>query len=113
MKGLREVQSALRQVNKAVSKDLREELKRAGEPVAASARAKLSRYQGASTNVRVHPLGKGVFVRQNARKVTGLRGDFGAVQMRHVFIPALDENQGRVLSEVEDALDRFADRAGF
>jgi hypothetical protein len=54
-----------------------------------------------------------VFVRQQARKVTGLRGDFGAVQMRNAFEPALDENAHRIGRDVEDALDRWINSAGF
>jgi hypothetical protein len=111
--GLKELQRALRQVDKSLGADFKNELKKAGEPVARSAAAKLARYQGASTNVRVHALGKGVFVRQQARKVTGLRGDFGAVQMRNAFEPALDENQHRIVSDVEDALGRWINSAGF
>jgi hypothetical protein len=113
VKGLREVQRALRKVDKSLGNDFREELKKAGEPVAASAAAKLARWQGASTNVKVHALGKGVFVRQQKRKVTGLRGDFGALQMRSAFIPALMENEAGIEREVEEALDRFINRAGF
>lgn len=113
VKGLREVQRALRQVDKQLGNDFREELKKAGEPVAASARAKLTQWQGASTNVKVHALGKGVFVRQQAKKVTGNRGDFGSLQMRKAFIPALVENEDRIEKDVEDALDRFVDKAGF
>ena len=113
VKGLREVQRALRQVDKSLGNDLKDELKKAGEPVARSASSKLSRWRGASTNVKVHALGKGVFVRQQARKVTGLRGDFGGLQMREAFIPALMENQDRIGRDVEDALDRWISRAGF
>jgi hypothetical protein len=111
--GLKELQRALRQVDKSLGADFKNELKKAGEPVARSAASKLDRYQGASTNVRVHALGKGVFVRQQARKVTGLRGDFGAVQMRNAFEPALDENAHRIGRDVEDALDRWINSAGF
>jgi hypothetical protein len=84
-----------------------------GEPVARSAASKLARWRGASTAVRVHPLQKGVFVRQQAKKVTGLRGDFGALQMRDAFEPALDENQHRIVQDLDDAIDRFINHAGF
>lgn len=108
---MKELQRALRQVDKSLERDLKDELKKAGEPVARSAASKLARWRGASTDVRVHPLGKGVFVRQQARKVTGLRGDFGALQMRDAFIPALDENQHRIVADIEDALDRWIRQA--
>lgn len=113
VRGLRETVSAFRQFDRALGKSLRDELKKAAEPVAASARQKVTRWQGASTKIAPRASGASVFVRQNARKVTGRRGDFGALQMRRAFIPALEENQEKVLSGVEEALDRFADQAGF
>jgi hypothetical protein len=113
VKGLREVQRAFRQVDKSLGQDFKNELKKAGEPVARSAAAKLTRWQGASTNVKVHVLGKGVFVRQQKRKVTGLRGDFGKLQMQQAFIPALMENEDGIGRDVEQALDRFVRQAGF
>jgi hypothetical protein len=113
VKGLREVQRAFRQVDKSLGQEFRDELKKAGEPVARSAAAKLTRWTGASTNVKTHVLGKGVYVRQQKRKVTGLRGDFGALQMRSAFIPALMENEQGIYRDVEQALDRFARKAGF
>jgi hypothetical protein len=111
--GLKELQRALRQVDKSLGADFKNELKKVGEPVARSAASKLTRWRGASTKVRVHPLGKGVFVRQQARKVTGLRGDFGELQMRDAFEPALDENQHRIVQDLDDAIDRFINHAGF
>lgn len=113
VRGLRETVSAFRKYDRALGTELRNELKKAAEPVAASARSKVTRWQGASTKIAPRASGASVFVRQNARKVTGRRGDFGALQMRRAFIPALQENEEKVLSEVEDALDRFASSAGF
>jgi len=106
--GVRETVSALRKVSRAAPRIVTDELKAAAEPVAVSARAKISRYPGAKTgsiNPRVAGAGN-VFVTQGARKVTGLRGDFGALQMRRLS-EALDENEAEVRSGVEKALDRI------
>jgi hypothetical protein len=54
-----------------------------------------------------------VYVRQQKRKVTGLRGDFGKLQMQQAFIPALMENEDGIGRDVEQALDRFVRQAGF
>ena len=113
IKGLREVQRALRQVDRQLAKDFKNELKQAGEPVARSAASKLSQWRGASTNVGIHVMARSVVARQERRKVTGQRGDFGALQMRRAFIPALMENQDRIERELEQALDRFIRKAGF
>lgn len=112
VRGLREVQRGVRNFNESVGKDLTAELKKAAEPVAASARQKLTRYQGVSLNVQPVAFAASVRVRQQQRKVTGLRGDFGALQMRRAFIPALTEQAPNVVRNIETAIDRFADQAG-
>lgn len=90
----------------------REELKEAAEPVAATARTLVSRYRGAKTStIKPHVTMNAVAVRQNARKVTSERPDFGALQMRNAFIPALEQHSGRIISQLEEATDRFLDRA--
>jgi hypothetical protein len=114
VEGLREVQKAFRDVDKSLVTSLGGELKRAAEPVVASAKTKVARFQGASVGtIRAVRSGPNVYVEQSARKVTGLRGDFGSLQMRTVLEPALDENENRVFAEVERVLDKYADGAGF
>lgn len=114
VKNLRETLRALQKVNKDAGKTIRDDLKEAAEPVASTARAKLSRYVGASVGT-IGPRAsvRGVFVTQRARKVTGRRADFGALQMRRVLIPALEEHEDEVVDAVEDALDRLGRSAGF
>ena len=106
--GVRETVSALRRVSRAAPRVITDELKAAAEPVAVSARTKISQYPGAKTgSIRPRVAGLGnVFVTQGARKVTGLRGDFGALQMRRLS-EALDENEPEVRRGVEKALDRI------
>lgn len=112
--GLRETLSALNKINREAAKTVRNELKTAAEPVAATAREKLSRYPGASVKtIGPRAVTRGVYVTQRARKVTGLRGDFGALQMRRVLIPALAEHEDSIVKEVDDALSRLARSAGF
>ncbi len=52
-------------------------------------------------------------MRQRARRTTGKRPDFGALQYRTVLLPALEENEGRVLHEVEVMLETLALGNGF
>jgi hypothetical protein len=113
VKGLREVDRAFRQMDKESSKALRAAMVEAAVPVAASARDKISRYQGASVStIRPRAVARGAFVTQGARKVTGLRGDFGALQMRRLG-EALDENQAVVMEKAERVIDLLAERNGF
>lgn len=113
VEGLRELDRALRQIDKALAQDLRDELQQAARPVAEAVAQKLVRFRGASTDVKSIALARGVVVRQQARKVTGLRPDFGGVQMRSAFLPAVAENEDELIHELDEALDRFIDRAGF
>ena len=114
IRGLKETLRALNKVNKEVRKRMLDELKKAGDPIARDAQQKLARYPGASLGtIGPRASAKGVFVTQRARKVTGLRGDFGALQMSEGLIPALAENEDKVVDAVEDALDRLTRSAGF
>lgn len=107
--GLRETTSALRKIDKQLPKVIQTELKKAAEPVAASAREKISRFKGAKLNtIRPRATGSAVYVRQNARKVSGLRPDFGRLQQAD-FEEALDENHEEVEDRVEKALDALID----
>lgn len=113
VRGLREVQLALNKVNRGAAKTVRDELKRAAEPVAADARERLSRYEGASTNtISPRATGGNVFVTQRARKVTGQRPDFGRLQMV-LLEESLEAHEGEIVDRVEDALDRLSSSAGF
>jgi hypothetical protein len=112
--GLRETLRAFQKLDREASKELRAELVRAAFPVAEDVRARLARYQGASLNtIRPGATQKGAFVRQNKRKVTGRRADFGALQMTHGFLPALEENADEVNADVERLLDKLIAAEGF
>jgi hypothetical protein len=113
VQGVREVQKAFRGVDRSLAAEFGQDLQKAAEPVAQAARAK-EKWQGASINtIRTRRRGVNIYVEQSARKVTGLRGDYGALQMRQALEPALDENSGKVFSEVASVLDKYANREGF
>lgn len=103
--GLKETVRAFNKIDKGLIRNVQKGLKRAAEPVAVSARAKVSQYRGASVGT-ISPRARGAsaFVTQRARKVTGKRGDFGALQMRRL-VEALDENREEVVRAVERELD--------
>lgn len=111
--GYREADRAFRKLEGSSKTLFREDLVRLAEPVAATARSRVSRYRGASTNITPKALAGGVVVRQNQRKVTGLRGDFGSLQMRKAFIPALEQHADEIHKGLEDVLDKHIDSAGF
>jgi hypothetical protein len=114
VRGLAELNRALNTLNKEAKRAVLNELKTAAVPVAVDARSKISRYQGASLGtIRPRATGRSVFVTQSARKVTGKRGDFGALQMTRGLMPALDENTDKIVSGLEHAIDRLAASQGF
>jgi hypothetical protein len=112
--GYKETARALDKVNRQAKKRVFVALATAAEPVAATARDLISRYEGASLNtIRPRASVRGVFVTQGARKVTGKRPDFGALEMTHGLIPALHEHEDDIVVRVELALDSLAISEGF
>ena len=111
--GLREVQRSLNKVNREAAKVVKDEIKQAVEPIAATARSRIGVYQGASTStIGPRVVMKGAFVTQRKRTVTGKRGDFGAKQMR-ILIGAMHDHKDGIVDEVDDALGRLIRLSGF
>jgi hypothetical protein len=112
--GLREVNAAFRKIDKKLAVDFGNDLKKAAAPVVEDVKSKETRWAGASINtIRAKRSGPRVFVEQSARKKTGLRADFGALQMRDALEPALEENTNAVFTEVERVLEKYASSADF
>lgn len=111
--GLREALAALNQIQRGAHKQVLGGLMKAAEPVRSSWVGKLSSYAGASTGtIQPKMTTKSIFVVQNAKKVTGRRGDFGALQMRH-GLSALLEHEDETRKAAEQALDDLTSDAGF
>lgn len=110
VEGLRELQAKLKKADGAVAKDLKDELKKLGDIVRADAqpRAHWTAVGPYKTIVKQ----KEVVVRQSKGKVTGLRGDFGALQMREALEPALAAKSGEIQSGMEDMCNRLVSEAG-
>jgi hypothetical protein len=51
---------------------------------------------------------RGVSVEQSRRRVTGKRGDYGALQMRRALVPALEDKKNQTEREFERAVDELA-----
>lgn len=101
--------AALGRFAKDAQKELQRELRAVAEPVAGDIRGRLDKYGAAATDgVRAGSRSGAATVRQRAGKTTGLRPDFGALQMRKGFIPALEAGEPGVIRRVEDMLDRLA-----
>jgi hypothetical protein len=108
--GLAETIRAFNQIDRSLAGEIRSELKKVAEPVAADARSRIGRYQGSQT-ATIAPVTstRSVFVRQRQGKRGGKRADFGALQMRHL-LGALYDNEDRIVRGLEQMLDRITER---
>jgi hypothetical protein len=89
----------------------REALREAGEEVRQAAGAKFAKYdEKTSGGYRTRVRRTGVSVEQSLRRTTGLRPDFGALQMRKALIPALNENEERTVLKMEEAVTLVAEK---
>jgi hypothetical protein len=131
VRGIAEVLSALGKVNSESKKVLVAALREAAWPVQSDTKSRLhsvthklstepAGYQGLSYDtigiaVRSGAGGfaAGVAVTQRKKKVTGRRGDFGALQMERGFIPALEANREETYKGVELAFDTLITESGF
>lgn len=114
VKGYKEVIRALNRTDKETRKTLKDALKEAAEPVAVTARGLIAKYRGASTStIQPRVVTKGVFVTQRKRKTTGMRPDFGSLQMRKGMIPALYDHEDDIVEHVDHAIGVLINREGF
>lgn len=110
MKGLKELNRAINRADKESRKLMKERFKQVGEIVASDGRSRFSRIDsGSAAGFKAKALTKGVKVEQSRRKVTGKRGDYGALQMRTALVPALQAKQVDVVEELNRALEDVAD----
>lgn len=97
-----------------LSKKFREAMKEAAEIVAPVARGKFEHIQPRSAATMTdRARARGASVEQSQGRTTGLRPDFGALQMRVALMPALDEKAPEVENKVDEMLGHLASENGF
>lgn len=110
VRGLREFQRALAKADKDTKKRVKEKLAEAGEVVRDDAARRFEPINPKSASrYRVSVRQRGIWVQQSLRKTTGLRPDYGGLQMREALLPALEENEEEIVRSFERAIDRIAD----
>jgi hypothetical protein len=106
--GLSELLRASRDAGGATQTEVRAALAKSGEIVQADAVPRMAKYStksAAGFKVRVRQ--RGVSVEQSLLKTTGLRPDWGALQMRKALLPAVERKFPQVEAEFEKALDEI------
>jgi len=114
-KGGRELQRSLKRIGSEVARQMDAELRAGGEIVAELARNRFTMIDARSAagfKSRTKGFGR-VVVEQSRRRKTGLRPDFGKLQMRRALIPARSEGFDTVVRHLEGMLDRLGREEGF
>lgn len=111
VKGLRELMRATARAESGVRREVRASLREVGNVVRDEAERTFAEVDARSARgYRTRVRQRGVSVEQSLRKTTGLRPDYGALQMRRALIPALAANEDEIEDRMERALDVVADR---
>jgi hypothetical protein len=112
--GLRALQRDFRRISKSLSKEVRDGLRKAADPVrveAAALLAPISADSAAGYKIRVRQ--RGVALEQSRRRTTGLRPDYAKLQFARAMAPAVANKENEVVKGLEDALDDLAKGYGF
>lgn len=110
VRGYREFLRAADRAGRESKKEVRETLRDVGEVVRVEGQRRFERYDTRSAaGYRVRVRARGVSVEQTLRRTTGLRPDYGALQMRVALIPALESKEPEVEKRMEKAIDQIAD----
>jgi hypothetical protein len=111
--GLKELDRSFKQLRKEVLKELRPQLRKAGEVVRAEGQSLFSRIDARSAaGYKVRVRQRGVAVEQSLPRVTGLRGDYGALQMSVALLPALQTHEKDVSDLVDSMINDAIGNAG-
>ncbi len=114
VKGLRALQRDFRRISKDLSKEVRDGLRKAADPVRQEAVALFSPISAASAaGYRIVVRQRGVALEQSRRRTTGLRPDYARLQFARAMAPAVDRKENDVVKGLEQALDDLARGYGF
>lgn len=113
VEGLRDFLRDTAKAERETKKKVRDRLKEAGDIVREDASRRFGGISAKSAaGYRVRARVSGVHVEQSLRKTTGLRPDYGALQMRRALIPALIAKEDDVHREMEKAAEDLAEIVG-
>lgn len=105
-KGFGELRAALTDVRLEVDPTLAKALRLAAEPVKKEAKRLAQPYSPrTAAGIRIRRKLTTVRVEQGQRKTTGYHPNYGPLQMRRMFEPALEDHKAEVTAAVAAAID--------
>lgn len=114
VRGLRALQRDFRRISKDLSKEVREGLRKAADPVRQEATALFAPVNADSASgYRIVVRQRGVALEQSRRRTTGARPDYARLQFARAMAPAVESKENEVVKGLEDALDDLARGYGF
>jgi hypothetical protein len=108
----------LKEADTRTRREVRAEIRHAGESVRADAGALFTAHEArkgrplspsdarTAAGYRTIVRARGVAVEQKLRRTTGKHPEFGKMQMRRALVPALEENEDKTYRALESALDK-------
>ena len=103
----RNVMVGLKEADTRTRRDVRAELRHAGDKVREGATQRFDQYDPRSAQgYRVRVRQRGVAVEQSIRRTTGKHPQFGTLQMRRALVPSLEANEDETYRSFEEALDK-------
>lgn len=112
--GIAEVRAAFKRVADGTTSEFPGQLRKIAEPVRSDTASRIAPYSSSSAaGVKTRLRTTTVLVQQSRRKTTGDHPNFGALQMRRAFIPALESHRDEVMRGVESMVDHLIVKAGF
>jgi hypothetical protein len=114
VEGLKEVNRAFGKIDKSLAKEVRDALKKAGEPVRAHAETlavgNISNIGPTWSRMRLGSTSTGVYLAPKARRRGGSgRPNLGRLLLGASMFPAIEEKADEIEREVEKALDDLTD----
>ena len=99
--------AGLKEADTATRREVRAELRHAGDKVREGATQRFNTYdQRSAQGYRVRVRQRGVAVEQSLRRTTGQHPQFGTLQMVKALVPSLDANEDSIYDDFEKAIDK-------
>jgi hypothetical protein len=103
----RNVMVGLKEADTRTRRDVRAELRHAGDKVREGATQRFDQYDPRSAQgYRVRVRQRGVAVEQSIRRTTGKHPEFGTLQMQRALVPSLEANEDETYRRFEEAVDK-------